>query len=179
MPSSRLWLRRCRSQVQAVSQAQMSPPWSLSATPHPQTLTTTSQAAGPSSAGSARSPGTRGSPAAKPATSPMNPDRRSPKFRQSKRGGTDVASSCVQVESRLPMEEEKACPRCRTAIMKIEDGACNHMVCSVCGQEFCWLCLGPAGYTHFMNPTGSLIILGEGSKGRLGPANSSPETRRR
>eukprot|EP00670_Eutreptiella_braarudii_P010211 CAMPEP_0174311368 /NCGR_PEP_ID=MMETSP0810-20121108/3671_1 /TAXON_ID=73025 ORGANISM="Eutreptiella gymnastica-like, Strain CCMP1594" /NCGR_SAMPLE_ID=MMETSP0810 /ASSEMBLY_ACC=CAM_ASM_000659 /LENGTH=499 /DNA_ID=CAMNT_0015419593 /DNA_START=109 /DNA_END=1605 /DNA_ORIENTATION=- len=35
----------------------------------------------------------------------------------------------------------KACPACESPIQK-NDG-CNHMVCSKCKHDFCWVCLGP------------------------------------
>lgn len=34
----------------------------------------------------------------------------------------------------------KDCPKCHTAIEK--NGGCNHMNCSQCGNDFCWMCLG-------------------------------------
>lgn len=33
----------------------------------------------------------------------------------------------------------KACPRCKTDIMK--DGGCNHMTCSRCKTHICWVCM--------------------------------------
>eukprot|EP01028_Stygiella_incarcerata_P007655 TRINITY_DN318_c0_g1_i2.p1 TRINITY_DN318_c0_g1~~TRINITY_DN318_c0_g1_i2.p1 ORF type:complete len:494 (-),score=90.89 TRINITY_DN318_c0_g1_i2:133-1614(-) len=35
----------------------------------------------------------------------------------------------------------KECPNCKRPINK--DEGCNHMTCSVCGHEFCWICSGP------------------------------------
>lgn len=44
----------------------------------------------------------------------------------------------------------KACPRCGSMIEKVEDGSCNHVKCSLCGREFCWLCLREVSEMHFM-----------------------------
>lgn len=33
------------------------------------------------------------------------------------------------------------CPKCHATIEK--NGGCNHMHCSTCKAEFCWVCLGP------------------------------------
>ena len=39
-------------------------------------------------------------------------------------------------------------------ICKLDDGTCNHMVCSVCGTNFCWLCLKEINDLHFFGPSG-------------------------
>eukprot|EP00117_Sycon_ciliatum_P023200 scpid95740/ scgid19790/ E3 ubiquitin-protein ligase RNF19B; IBR domain-containing protein 3; Natural killer lytic-associated molecule; RING finger protein 19B len=48
----------------------------------------------------------------------------------------------------------KPCPRCRSKIMKANDGSCNHITCSVCGCDFCWLCLREIDDLHFLSPSG-------------------------
>ena len=48
----------------------------------------------------------------------------------------------------------KQCPSCRILIIKIEDGSCNHMTCSVCGTQFCWLCIKKTSELHYLSPTG-------------------------
>ncbi|KAM7538260.1 hypothetical protein Aperf_G00000064961 [Anoplocephala perfoliata] len=50
--------------------------------------------------------------------------------------------------------EVKPCPRCKTLLLKVDDGSCNHMNCFICGCEFCWLCLREVRDTHFLSPTG-------------------------
>ncbi len=35
----------------------------------------------------------------------------------------------------------KDCPKCHVCIEK--NGGCNHMQCSKCKYDFCWMCLGP------------------------------------
>jgi len=35
----------------------------------------------------------------------------------------------------------KDCPKCNSCIEK--SGGCNHMACSQCGYDFCWMCNGP------------------------------------
>ncbi|PIC48148.1 hypothetical protein B9Z55_007239 [Caenorhabditis nigoni] len=48
----------------------------------------------------------------------------------------------------------RPCPRCQTLIMKANDGSCNHMTCTMCRAEFCWLCLKEITDFHYMSPTG-------------------------
>lgn len=48
----------------------------------------------------------------------------------------------------------KPCPRCNVLIIKMDDGSCNHMVCAVCGSEFCWLCMKVITDLHFLSPSG-------------------------
>ncbi|CDS43065.1 Zinc finger C6HC type [Echinococcus multilocularis] len=68
---------------------------------------------------------------------------------------SDVDISKVELE--LPDNlngQVKACPRCKTLLLKLDDGSCNHMSCFICGCEFCWLCLREVRDTHFLSPTG-------------------------
>ncbi|KAL3990973.1 IBR domain family protein [Acanthocheilonema viteae] len=57
-------------------------------------------------------------------------------------------------ESTLKRGDIKACPRCRTYIVKMNDGSCNHMVCAMCSSQFCWLCLREINDLHYLSPTG-------------------------
>ena len=41
----------------------------------------------------------------------------------------------------------KKCPRCKIFTEKNE--GCNHMTCSSCKYQWCWLCLGPYTYSHY------------------------------
>lgn len=34
----------------------------------------------------------------------------------------------------------RPCPRCRMLVEKVDDGACDHMICARCRHEFCWSC---------------------------------------
>ncbi|NXC40249.1 RN19A ligase, partial [Penelope pileata] len=51
-------------------------------------------------------------------------------------------------------EDIKVCPRCSAFIMKVNDGSCNRMNCTVCGCLFCWLCLQEISDVHFLSPSG-------------------------
>ena len=52
------------------------------------------------------------------------------------------AGFCADIETDrreiLRMMNTKPCPTCHLIIFK--DGGCNHMTCSRCHQDFCWLC---------------------------------------
>lgn len=79
----------------------------------------------------------------------------------------------------LPAEAEdiKVCPRCSAFIMKINDGSCNRMNCTVCGCLFCWLCLQEISDVHFLRSVwgcGLCWGLGVplGVMGQWGPAGS-------
>ncbi|KAF7268701.1 hypothetical protein GWI33_018205 [Rhynchophorus ferrugineus] len=51
-------------------------------------------------------------------------------------------------------DDIKPCPRCQILIVKMDDGSCNHMMCAVCGAEFCWLCMKEINDLHFLSPSG-------------------------
>ncbi|XP_018328538.1 E3 ubiquitin-protein ligase RNF19A-like isoform X2 [Agrilus planipennis] len=51
-------------------------------------------------------------------------------------------------------DDIKPCPRCQVLIVKLDDGSCNHMMCSVCGAEFCWLCMKEISDLHYLSPSG-------------------------
>ncbi|ETN78409.1 hypothetical protein NECAME_10355 [Necator americanus] len=63
-----------------------------------------------------------------------------------------VTSSSLDIQ--LKPGDIKACPRCHTYIVKMDDGSCNHMVCAMCSVEFCWLCLKEISDLHYLSPTG-------------------------
>ncbi|XP_058020620.1 E3 ubiquitin-protein ligase RNF19A-like isoform X2 [Ahaetulla prasina] len=68
----------------------------------------------------------------------------------------------VELSTQLIWKEEaahnpdtiKVCPRCGAFIMKINDGSCNRMNCTVCGCLFCWLCMQEITDVHFLSPSG-------------------------
>ncbi|EYB83262.1 hypothetical protein Y032_0339g2964 [Ancylostoma ceylanicum] len=74
--------------------------------------------------------------------------RGAPTFRTSRR----ITSSSLDIQ--LKPGDIKACPRCHTYIVKMDDGSCNHMVCAMCSVEFCWLCLKEISDLHYLSPTG-------------------------
>ncbi|XP_014166616.1 E3 ubiquitin-protein ligase RNF19B-like [Geospiza fortis] len=67
-----------------------------------------------------------------------------------------LATPSAQPEEPAHAEAEdiKVCPRCSAFIMKINDGSCNRMNCTVCGCLFCWLCLQEISDVHFLSPSG-------------------------
>jgi ariadne-1 len=55
------------------------------------------------------------------------------------------------------------CPGCGVPITK--NGGCNHMTCSQCDHEFCWICLSANWQDHVCNVFDSLV--GVDNRGRL------------
>ncbi|KAE9414968.1 hypothetical protein Angca_004393 [Angiostrongylus cantonensis] len=74
--------------------------------------------------------------------------RGAPSFRATRR----ITSASIDIQ--LKPGDIKACPRCHTYIVKMDDGSCNHMVCAMCSVEFCWLCLKEISDLHYLSPTG-------------------------
>lgn len=70
--------------------------------------------------------------------------------------GGAVTTVTAQVQGE-PDIKFKRCPQCSSLVEKIEDGSCNHMTCTCCACDFCWLCLQPAGGMHFLSPTGCTL----------------------
>ncbi|XP_035901897.1 E3 ubiquitin-protein ligase RNF19B-like isoform X2 [Anopheles stephensi] len=67
----------------------------------------------------------------------------------------DAARASRQSPTRALSEDEiKPCPRCQVLIVKMDDGSCNHMVCAICGSEFCWLCMKEISDLHYLSPSG-------------------------
>mmetsp|Transcript_62370 Transcript_62370/g.136319 ORF Transcript_62370/g.136319 Transcript_62370/m.136319 type:complete len:782 (+) Transcript_62370:274-2619(+) len=56
------------------------------------------------------------------------------------RAGHKKSFSFGTLEKEMHQCGFKCCPRCRVGVEKSDDG-CEHIVCSQCGHEFCWLCL--------------------------------------
>ena len=63
-----------------------------------------------------------------------------------KTGNTTLSYS----QDSIRREEIKPCPKCQILIVKMNDGSCNHMVCAVCGSEFCWLCMKEVSDLHYL-----------------------------
>ncbi|XP_026564288.1 E3 ubiquitin-protein ligase RNF19A-like isoform X1 [Pseudonaja textilis] len=74
---------------------------------------------------------------------------------QSSLGAVELSTQLIWKEeaARNP-DTIKVCPRCGAFIMKINDGSCNRMNCTVCGCLFCWLCMQEITDVHFLSPSG-------------------------
>lgn len=53
----------------------------------------------------------------------------------------DILTNEDVMQQRLYGDNFKKCPNCQSGIEK--NGGCNHMTCTKCRHEFCWLCLKP------------------------------------
>ncbi|KAL1229720.1 E3 ubiquitin-protein ligase RNF19A [Trichinella spiralis] len=73
---------------------------------------------------------------------------------EAKASRRSVADSPMQIDVNVKPGDLKACPRCKTYIVKMNDGSCNHMICALCGVEFCWLCLKEISDLHYLSPSG-------------------------
>ncbi|KPM06345.1 E3 ubiquitin-protein ligase RNF19B-like protein [Sarcoptes scabiei] len=62
--------------------------------------------------------------------------------------------SSSSMNSFVQRDDIKPCPCCKVLIIKMNDGSCNHMTCSVCGTEFCWLCMQKISDLHYLSPSG-------------------------
>lgn len=69
---------------------------------------------------------------------------------------TNAKSSSMSFshDSIVQRDDIKPCPCCKVPIIKMDDGSCNHMTCSVCGTEFCWLCMKEISDLHYLSPSG-------------------------
>lgn len=63
-------------------------------------------------------------------------------------------SKSSQNSNSLRPEDIKECPVCASRIIKMNDGSCNHMTCSICETEFCWLCMKEISELHYFSPSG-------------------------
>ncbi|EGT35817.1 hypothetical protein CAEBREN_23659 [Caenorhabditis brenneri] len=68
--------------------------------------------------------------------------------------GRKCATESAQVTNKNEVLACRPCPRCKALIMKENDGSCNHMHCTMCRAEFCWLCLKEITDFHYMTPSG-------------------------
>jgi hypothetical protein len=65
--------------------------------------------------------------------------------------------------------EVQLCPRCKRKIEKIE--GCNHMTCSMCSHQWCWLCRGTFSNNHYdpFNPFGCPNLQGSNNSRQQWP----------
>uniref|UniRef100_A0A1B0DD46 RBR-type E3 ubiquitin transferase n=1 Tax=Phlebotomus papatasi TaxID=29031 RepID=A0A1B0DD46_PHLPP len=82
-----------------------------------------------------------------------HPDQTCDAARASRHSPTRAPSGSISQDSQH-RDDIKPCPRCQVLIVKMDDGSCNHMVCAVCGSEFCWLCMKLITDLHYLSPSG-------------------------
>lgn len=63
-------------------------------------------------------------------------------------------SSKAGEQNSIRPEDIRECPVCASRIIKMNDGSCNHMSCSICGTRFCWLCMKEITDLHYFSPSG-------------------------
>eukprot|EP00123_Amoebidium_parasiticum_P013176 comp21811_c0_seq1/m.31060 comp21811_c0_seq1/g.31060 ORF comp21811_c0_seq1/g.31060 comp21811_c0_seq1/m.31060 type:complete len:447 (-) comp21811_c0_seq1:911-2251(-) len=76
----------------------------------------------------------------------------SERSRMGKKGGK--GGSDEKRFARWVQKHTRKCPTCKSVIEKVADGSCNHMICSCCHTEFCWLCgqkIPPEGHFEANN----------------------------
>lgn len=64
------------------------------------------------------------------------------------------SSKSSQKATTVRADDIKECPVCASRIVKMNDGSCNHMTCSICETEFCWLCMKEISDLHYFSPSG-------------------------
>lgn len=79
-----------------------------------------------------------------------HPDQTCDAARASRQSPMRAASGSISQDSQHRGDDIKPCPRCQVLIVKMDDGSCNHMVCAVCGSEFCWLCMKEISDLHYL-----------------------------
>ncbi|XP_055585188.1 E3 ubiquitin-protein ligase RNF19B-like [Uranotaenia lowii] len=82
-----------------------------------------------------------------------HPDQTCDAARASRQSPTRAPSGSISHDSNHK-DDIKPCPRCQVLIVKMDDGSCNHMVCAICGSEFCWLCMKEISDLHYLSPSG-------------------------
>ncbi|EDS29458.1 blood meal-induced protein [Culex quinquefasciatus] len=82
-----------------------------------------------------------------------HPDQTCDAARASRQSPTRAPSGSISQDSHHK-DDIKPCPRCQVLIVKMDDGSCNHMVCAICGSEFCWLCMKEISDLHYLSPSG-------------------------
>lgn len=87
-----------------------------------------------------------------------HPDQTCDAARASRHSPMRAASGSISQDSQHRGDDIKPCPRCQVLIVKMDDGSCNHMVCAVCGSEFCWLCMKEISDLHYLRLVSRRVI---------------------
>lgn len=73
---------------------------------------------------------------------------------ESTQSPSNQKSSKSSHQNTIRADDIKECPVCASRIIKMNDGSCNHMTCSICETEFCWLCMKEISDLHYFSPSG-------------------------